>query len=210
MTTSVKLIQQDHLQAALDAILGIDPSQAPTDPERLDERLTSSQRGITDSLNMLVGSGQAKHLTRGAPLAYVLVEAATRAYPEQMKAEIGQRSFATSIAAVAPEAKNAVSRDAGDEAPSPASMRARQPALVKWLDEQLLSEGSFAAKLTTDERTGIYALCLGTLRAVDRHLAGAEKPVTAAKVPGRNDPCHCGSGKKYKKCHAGPGASASS
>jgi hypothetical protein len=20
--------------------------------------------------------------------------------------------------------------------------------------------------------------------------------------PGRNDPCHCGSGKKYKKCHA--------
>jgi len=19
--------------------------------------------------------------------------------------------------------------------------------------------------------------------------------------PGRNDPCHCGSGKKYKKCH---------
>jgi len=23
-----------------------------------------------------------------------------------------------------------------------------------------------------------------------------EKP-----VPGRNDPCHCGSGKKYKQCH---------
>jgi len=22
----------------------------------------------------------------------------------------------------------------------------------------------------------------------------------AAKI-GRNDPCHCGSGKKYKKCH---------
>ncbi len=21
------------------------------------------------------------------------------------------------------------------------------------------------------------------------------------KVPGRNDPCHCGSGKKYKQCH---------
>src|SRR5438445_2550110 len=20
-------------------------------------------------------------------------------------------------------------------------------------------------------------------------------------IPGRNDPCHCGSGKKYKKCH---------
>jgi hypothetical protein len=24
--------------------------------------------------------------------------------------------------------------------------------------------------------------------------------------PGRNDPCHCGSGKKYKKCHEGADA----
>ena len=23
----------------------------------------------------------------------------------------------------------------------------------------------------------------------------------AKPVPGRNDPCHCGSGKKYKQCH---------
>jgi len=22
-------------------------------------------------------------------------------------------------------------------------------------------------------------------------------------TPGRNDPCHCGSGKKYKQCHLG-------
>jgi preprotein translocase subunit SecA len=30
------------------------------------------------------------------------------------------------------------------------------------------------------------------------------RPVTvkkAGKKPGRNDPCPCGSGKKYKKCH---------
>ena len=27
-----------------------------------------------------------------------------------------------------------------------------------------------------------------------------QKPVTAARKPGRNDPCPCGSGKKYKKC----------
>ena len=29
---------------------------------------------------------------------------------------------------------------------------------------------------------------------------GGTTVVTAQKV-GRNDPCHCGSGKKYKKCH---------
>jgi SWIM/SEC-C metal-binding protein len=27
------------------------------------------------------------------------------------------------------------------------------------------------------------------------------KPVKVKETPGRNDPCHCGSGKKYKKCH---------
>ncbi len=31
-----------------------------------------------------------------------------------------------------------------------------------------------------------------------------QRPVTAADEPGRNDPCPCGSGKKYKKCHGRP------
>lgn len=31
-------------------------------------------------------------------------------------------------------------------------------------------------------------------------LYGPHKPVTAEPRPGRNDPCHCGTGKKYKKC----------
>ena len=28
-----------------------------------------------------------------------------------------------------------------------------------------------------------------------------DKPTAPKKVLGRNDPCHCGSGKKYKQCH---------
>jgi len=28
------------------------------------------------------------------------------------------------------------------------------------------------------------------------------EPITAEEKPGRNDPCPCGSGKKYKKCCA--------
>ncbi|MGH3769594.1 MAG: SEC-C metal-binding domain-containing protein [Pseudonocardiaceae bacterium] len=27
---------------------------------------------------------------------------------------------------------------------------------------------------------------------------------TAAGEPARNAPCHCGSGKKYKRCHGAP------
>jgi preprotein translocase subunit SecA len=29
----------------------------------------------------------------------------------------------------------------------------------------------------------------------------AQEPVRVAKTPGRNEPCFCGSGKKYKLCH---------
>jgi len=29
----------------------------------------------------------------------------------------------------------------------------------------------------------------------------SKKPITKSKTPGRNDPCPCGSGKKYKHCH---------
>lgn len=31
----------------------------------------------------------------------------------------------------------------------------------------------------------------------DKH----HKPIIKDKLPGRNDPCHCGSGAKYKNCH---------
>jgi preprotein translocase subunit SecA len=31
--------------------------------------------------------------------------------------------------------------------------------------------------------------------------AAGNKPVLSNKKAGRNDPCPCGSGKKYKKCH---------
>ena len=34
-----------------------------------------------------------------------------------------------------------------------------------------------------------------------REKQGPVQPITAEKLPGRNDPCPCGSGKKFKNCH---------
>jgi uncharacterized protein YecA (UPF0149 family) len=35
----------------------------------------------------------------------------------------------------------------------------------------------------------------------------AQEPFKRAEPKlGRNDPCHCGSGRKYKKCHGAAGA----
>jgi uncharacterized protein len=39
------------------------------------------------------------------------------------------------------------------------------------------------------------------LRQIARSLGPHVDPVRKAPEPGRNDPCPCGSGKKYKKCH---------
>lgn len=39
------------------------------------------------------------------------------------------------------------------------------------------------------------------LRQLWRSLGPRIEPIRKAAEPGRNDPCPCGSGKKYKKCH---------
>ncbi len=39
------------------------------------------------------------------------------------------------------------------------------------------------------------------LRDLWRSLGPRVETVHSAAKPGRNDPCHCGSGKKFKKCH---------
>ena len=55
----------------------------------------------------------------------------------------------------------------------------------------------------TRQPTGVAAATVGRetpITAVgDQHRGRTEQAV--AKKIGRNDPCHCGSGKKYKKCH---------
>jgi preprotein translocase subunit SecA len=34
-----------------------------------------------------------------------------------------------------------------------------------------------------------------------RERVGSYQPLVREEVPGRNEPCSCWSGKKYKKCH---------
>ena len=41
----------------------------------------------------------------------------------------------------------------------------------------------------------------GQPQAPSQQQAGKKQPVKLDQKVGRNDPCPCGSGKKYKKCH---------
>jgi hypothetical protein len=197
MNPSLKAVSAEHLQGAIDAVLGIDPSQAPQDPVELNERLTIPQPGITEAITFLMSQQQSKQLQKGLPFAYVLLEAAARAYPTEMQDGIKSKAYITSIAAVAAESKAVASSDGLVTGP----LKAQQPELVGFLERNFTAADSYAQKLSLDDRTGLYALCLGMVRAIERHLAGVEKPAQATKEPGRNEPCHCGSGKKYKKCH---------
>ena len=58
--------------------------------------------------------------------------------------------------------------------------------------------------MTLDERLKLHGLdpvfSAETSEASEVEEPPAREPAPAHK-PGRNDPCPCGSGKKYKKCH---------
>jgi preprotein translocase subunit SecA len=65
-----------------------------------------------------------------------------------------------------------------------------------------------AASMAAEERVGALDAAFDT--AVDGEISAAaggpdptitQQPVKVDKVPGRNEPCFCGSGKKYKLCH---------
>lgn len=56
----------------------------------------------------------------------------------------------------------------------------------------------------SEERANAFGSALWAvydLRQIWQSLGERVEPVRKAAEPGRNDPCPCGSGKKYKKCH---------
>ena len=59
--------------------------------------------------------------------------------------------------------------------------------------EQQVKDNGLAANITVDEKAN---------ENINELTAIIETPSTTTfeKTPGRNDPCLCGSGKKYKKC----------
>ncbi len=78
---------------------------------------------------------------------------------------------------------------------APGQPPAREPAF---------SATGVAASAAVQELAPDDTAARAALRAGQRpRRAGA--PATATKTPGRNEPCHCGSGRKYKKCHGRPG-----
>jgi len=58
-----------------------------------------------------------------------------------------------------------------------------------------------AATMAPDELTGGELVGSGLMDATAENEAPTQAPIRVEKTPGRNDPCFCGSGKKFKLCH---------
>lgn len=96
----------------------------------------------------------------------------------------------------------------------------RDKAAVKWLDESLqaivaMTEddteaptiavfGDDTPPSVSEKRFNAFADAIWAvydLRDMWRNIGPRVATVHKAATPGRNDLCHCGSGKKFKKCH---------
>lgn len=75
---------------------------------------------------------------------------------------------------------------------NPACISVQTPERRAELEKEFADNGWFCTVNVNEEAPeDISALQL---------LKGTPKTTVLEKIPGRNDPCQCGSGKKYKKC----------
>ncbi|MDQ3389151.1 MAG: SEC-C metal-binding domain-containing protein, partial [Gemmatimonadota bacterium] len=58
-----------------------------------------------------------------------------------------------------------------------------------------------AARMGVNPSAAISRAPLAGTMTTNRGEPASAAAATAAKEVGRNDPCPCGSGKKYKQCH---------
>ena len=77
------------------------------------------------------------------------------------------------------------------------------PALLEEMDDDPDTKSTLRKQIGS-----IIVTTYETFLALRRRTLTAAKPATSAPRVGRNDPCPCGSGKKYKRCCIGgaPGA----
>jgi len=80
-----------------------------------------------------------------------------------------------------------------------------QPAISAKLQE-LLTEDVKEAAMTVETCTIIVKPTQVVIEAFDAAVSGRrpgerQGTIVVGETIGRNDPCNCGSGKKYKKCH---------
>ena len=92
-------------------------------------------------------------------------------------------------------------------APDPLADRSREvlEAFFAHVGEVGVMPHAYEVRMALDEHLAAFEHALRTGEGVERRAAAPAAPfVHGASKTGRNDPCFCGSGKKFKKCHGKP------
>jgi hypothetical protein len=87
--------------------------------------------------------------------------------------------------------------------------RGRARGMLRKIDSitHLLPAETRLVMFAIDERLRLHGLApVFAAEEEEAEPEEAKAPEAPSSKPGRNDPCPCGSGKKYKKCHGAPGA----
>ena len=84
-------------------------------------------------------------------------------------------------------------------APVPDGTPAEAPAAAPAFSATGVAASAAVQELAPDDTAARAALRAG------QRPRRTDAPATATKTPGRNEPCPCGSGRKYKKCCGRPG-----
>ena len=81
--------------------------------------------------------------------------------------------------------------------------RGRARGILRKIDSitHLIPSETRLVMFAIDERLRLHGLAPVFAAEPESEPEAEEKPQASAATPGRNDPCPCGSGKKYKKCH---------
>ena len=78
-------------------------------------------------------------------------------------------------------------------------------AYLDHLEETEVVTGAFELRQGFEATVPEFLEVVETGQAAHHHAPKADPVVYGAPKLGRNDPCSCGSGKKYKKCHGKKG-----
>ena len=85
-----------------------------------------------------------------------------------------------------------------------ARSRTRMLALQGLAEAVQKQQGRLFLVTTSQERLEVFGEAIWgvyDLRQLWKSLGPRQETIVKGEQPGRNDPCPCGSGKKYKKCH---------
>ncbi len=78
-------------------------------------------------------------------------------------------------------------------------------AFIAYLEEAEIAPHAFELRRSLTETAPEFLEAVRTGNCAHHHRPPQRPVVNKVARTGRNDPCFCGSGKKFKKCHGQPG-----